>query len=220
MNQYAVIFDMDGVICHTNPYHAKAFEAFFKKYEIESSEQEFEEHMYGKHNSYIMSHFFKRPIMGEELLALEFEKEDMFRQVYASVIDPIPNYIEFLDALKNAGFKTAVATSAPKENMDLILDGLNIRSKMESLRSSENVTKHKPDPEVYVETAKQLGVLPSECLVFEDSYSGISAAINANMKVVGVLSSHTKEQLPPCQYYINDYRDIDVAQVKQLIAGK
>jgi len=219
MSQHAVIFDMDGVICHTNPYHAKAFEAFFKKYKIESSEEEFQEHMYGKHNSYIMSHFFKRPVAGEELLALEFEKEAMFRAIYASEIQPIPHYLEFLDALKTAGFMTAVATSAPKENMDLILDGLDIRLKMESLRSSENVTKHKPDPEVYIETAKQLGVAPSECLVFEDSYSGISAAINAKMKVVGVLSSHTKSQLPPCQYYINDYNDIDIARVSQLITG-
>ncbi|MGJ1387273.1 HAD family hydrolase [Sphingobacterium spiritivorum] len=217
MSQYAVIFDMDGVICHTNPYHAKAFEAFFNKYNIESSEQEFQDHMYGKHNSYIMSYFFKRPVEGEELLRLEFEKEDMFRQIYKSEITPISRFPEFLDELKQEGFKTAVATSAPKANMDLIVEGLQFAKKMESMLSSENVTKHKPDPQVYLLTAERLGVDPSQCLVFEDSYSGISAALNAGMKVVGVLSSHTREQLPPCDAYISDYTEITAQKVKELI---
>ncbi|MGJ1447688.1 HAD family hydrolase [Sphingobacterium spiritivorum] len=217
MSQYAVIFDMDGVICHTNPYHAKAFEAFFNKYNIESSEQEFQDHMYGKHNSYIMSYFFKRPVEGEELLRLEFEKEDMFRQIYKSEITPISRFPEFLDELKQEGFKTAVATSAPKANLDLIVEGLQFGPKMESMLSSENVTKHKPDPQVYLLTAERLGVDPSQCLVFEDSYSGISAALNAGMKVVGVLSSHTREQLPPCDAYISDYTEITAQKVKELI---
>ncbi|EFK58184.1 HAD family phosphatase [Sphingobacterium spiritivorum] len=217
MSQYAVIFDMDGVICHTNPYHAKAFEAFFNKYNIESSEQEFQDHMYGKHNSYIMSYFFKRPVEGEELLRLEFEKEDMFRQIYKSEITPIARFPEFLDELKQEGFKTAVATSAPKANLDLIVEGLQFGPKMESMLSSENVTKHKPDPQVYLLTAERLGVYPSQCLVFEDSYSGISAALNAGMKVVGVLSSHTREQLPPCDAYISDYTEITAQKVKELI---
>ncbi|MGJ1268083.1 HAD family hydrolase [Sphingobacterium spiritivorum] len=217
MSQYAVIFDMDGVICHTNPYHAKAFEAFFNKYNIESSEQEFQDHMYGKHNSYIMSYFFKRPVEGEELLRLEFEKEDMFRQIYKSEIMPIARFPEFLDELKQEGFKTAVATSAPKANLDLIVEGLQFGPKMESMLSSENVTKHKPDPQVYLLTAERLGIDPSQCLVFEDSYSGISAALNAGMKVVGVLSSHTREQLPPCDAYISDYTEITAQKVKELI---
>jgi len=116
MNNYAVIFDMDGVICHTNPYHAKAFEAFFKKYNIESSEEEFQEHMYGKHNSYIMQHFFKRTIAPDELIKLEFEKEELFRIIYKDQITPIAGYLEFLEDLKRNDLKTGVATSAPKEN--------------------------------------------------------------------------------------------------------
>lgn len=217
MNNYAVIFDMDGVIAHTNPYHAKAFEAFFDKYKIPYSDLEFEHHMYGKHNSYIMSHFFKKPIAGEELLQLENEKEGLFREIYKSQIKSIPHYLPFLDDLKANGFKTGVATSAPRANMDLVIDGLGIRPKMESLLASENVTKHKPDPEVYLISAQKLGIDPSRCVIFEDSFSGVSAAINANMKVVGVLSSHTKEQLPPCDFYIEDYTEIDVSKILTIL---
>ncbi|PRD48144.1 HAD family hydrolase [Sphingobacterium haloxyli] len=217
MNPFAVIFDMDGVICHTNPYHAKAFEHFFDKYEIPYTEKEFEEHMYGKHNSYIMTHFFKREIIGEELKQLEDEKESLFREIYQAEVDPLPHYLPFLDDLKSAGFKTAVATSAPLANLKLILDSLQIDAKMDSLMASEDVSQHKPHPEVYLKSAEKLGVSPNGCVVFEDSFSGVTAALNAGMKVVGVLSSHTRDELPPCSLYINDYREINAARVMNLL---
>ncbi|SFS31681.1 HAD family hydrolase [Sphingobacterium wenxiniae] len=217
MNEFAVIFDMDGVICDTNPHHAKAFEAFFDKYKIAYSDQEFEEHMYGKHNSYIMSHFFKRPITGDELLRLENEKEALFRELYKTQVETIPHYIPFLHALKAEDFKTGVATSAPKANLDLIVDALAIRELMNSILTSEDVTLHKPHPEVYLKSAERIGLDPSNCLVFEDSFSGITAAKNAGMNVVAVLSSHTREQLPECAYYINDYQQITPEIVKDIL---
>ena len=217
MNQYAVIFDMDGVICHTNPFHAKAFEAFFDRHQVSYTAKDFEEHMYGKHNSHIMTHFFKRPIHGAELLALEEEKEALFREIYKEEIETIPAYIPFLDSLKAACLHTAVATSAPRANLDLIIDQLDIRKKMESLMASEDVSLHKPHPEVYVKSAENLGISPSNCLVFEDSFSGITAGLNAGMQVVGVLSSHSKAELPPCSFYINDYTEITVDKVLALL---
>lgn len=217
MNQFAAIFDMDGVICHTNPFHAKAFERFFDKYKIPYTEKEFEEHMYGKHNSYIMTHFFKRAIEGAELKELEDEKEALFREIYQPEIVPLPHYLTFLDNLKSAGFKTGVATSAPLANLELIVDTLGIGDKMESLMASEDVTLHKPHPEIYLKSAQNLDVLLSECVVFEDSFSGITAALNAGMKVVGVLSSHRKEDLPPCSFYIHDYSEVDTDRVMDLL---
>jgi len=74
----AVIFDMDGVIVHTNPYHSRAFREFFSKRNLSPTEEEFARHMYGKSNSYILSHFLQRVIEGEELLQLEEEKEGLF----------------------------------------------------------------------------------------------------------------------------------------------
>ena len=217
MKQQCVIFDMDGVICHTNPHHAKAFEAFFDKYEIPHSAQEFEEHMYGKHNGYIMTHFFKRPITGEELIKLEDEKEGMFREVYKDKVETIPHYLDFLSELRSRGFKTAVATSAPRANLDLIANVLKLDEKMDSMLSSEDVKQHKPNPEVYLKSAERVGVSPSDCVVFEDSFSGVTAGLNAGMKVVGVLSSHTKEQLPPCDFYINDYSEVNVDKIIELL---
>lgn len=214
--EIAVIFDMDGVICHTNPYHSMAFREFFSKRDLSPTDEEFAMHMFGKSNSYILSHFLQRVIEGEELLQMENEKESLFRQIYEPYIDPIEGIVAFIHDLHSNGIKLGVATSAPQANLDLILTKVPIRSHLGSIMASENVKKHKPDPEVYLTSAKNLGVEPDQCVVFEDSFSGVSAAINAGMRVVGVLSSHTKEELPPCNLYIENYREMTYQKIKAL----
>lgn len=212
----AIIFDMDGVICHTNPFHSIAFQQFFAKRNLNPTEAEYQEHMYGKNNGYILSHFLGRKIEGDELMLLEDEKESLFREIYKSEVEPISGFLQFFQKLKTESFLTAVATSAPRANLDLIIGTLGIGSQMQSQLASEDVTKHKPDPEVYLKSAAKLGLRPEECLVFEDSFSGASAGINAGMKVVGVLSSHTKDELPVCDLYIDDYKNLDLVQIQQL----
>lgn len=215
--KHAVIFDMDGVIAHTNPYHSLAFREFFRKRDLYPTDAEFAEHMFGKSNSYILKHFLGRPVEGEEFRAMEEEKEGLFREIYAEHVQDIEGFLGFLDALKKAGFKTGVATSAPRANLDLIMGKLGFEPRMESIMASENVTRHKPDPEVYLKSAENLGLAPSSCVVFEDSFSGITAARNAGMKVVGVLSSHTPEELPPCDLYIHNYTAIGAEDVRGII---
>jgi beta-phosphoglucomutase len=213
----AVIFDMDGVICHTNPFHSQAFKIFFEKRNLFPSEDEFMRHMYGKNNGYILSHFLGRKIEGSELLELEFEKESLFREIYRHHVDPIPGFLEFFHQLRKANFKTAVATSAPFANLELIAGTLDLFPHLESALASEHVSRHKPDPEVYLKTAKNISLDSSQCVVFEDSFSGVTAAKNAGMKVVGVLSSHTIEELPVCDLYITDFKRLDVGQVTLLL---
>ncbi len=212
----AVIFDMDGVICHTNPYHSSAFRDFFARRDMYPTEEEFEQHMYGKSNSYIMSHFFGRKIEGQELLDLEYEKESMFRELFKDRIEPISGFEKFFQSLKAEKIPTGVATSAPLDNLQLIAGKLGLLEQMESVLASEDVTKHKPDPEVYLKSAANLGIDPSKCVVFEDSFSGVTAAKNAGMKVVGVLSSHAKEELPPCDLYIRDFYEINLDSIRKL----
>ncbi|WP_159472081.1 HAD family phosphatase [Dyadobacter sp. 3J3] len=214
--QIAVIFDMDGVIVHTNPYHSKAFREFFSVRNLSPTDEDFAQHMFGKSNSYILSHFLERTIEGEELRIMEDEKESLFRKIYEPYIDPITGIISFIDDLYQNGIKLGVATSAPVANLNLVFSKVPLRDKMGSILASEDVKKHKPDPEVYLTSAKNLGVSPDDCVVFEDSFSGVSAALNAGMKVVGVLTSHTIEELPPCNLYIKDYSEISFEKVLEL----
>jgi beta-phosphoglucomutase len=212
----AVIFDMDGVICHTNPYHSIAFREFFSTRNIAPTDEEFAQHMFGKSNKYILSHFLKRPIEGEEFVALEDEKEGLFRKIYEPFVDPVAGFLPFVNDLAANGVKLGVATSAPLANLELILSKVDVRGLLGSILASEDVNKHKPDPEVYLKSAANLGLVPERCVVFEDSFSGVSAALNAGMKVVGVLTSHSKEELPPCNFYINDYVGLSYDKIKEL----
>ncbi len=216
-DKIAVIFDMDGVICDTNPYHSIAWKEYLLRFGVEATEQEFIENMYGKSNSHILKHFLKREIIGEEFERMEFEKELLFRQIYEAHATPIAGLLTFIDDLKFNEVMTGIATSAPVENMDLILSKVPLRDKMGSLLASHNVTKHKPNPEVYLKSAENLGVHPSSCVVFEDSFSGVSAGINAGMKVVGVLSTYKPDELPPCDAYIADYQTINFKFIKNLL---
>jgi HAD superfamily hydrolase (TIGR01509 family) len=213
----AVIFDMDGVICHTNPFHSQAFKIFFEKRNLFPTEEDFMLHMYGKNNGYILSHFLGRKIEGDELLELEDEKESLFREIYQYHVDPIAGFMEFFHAIKKTGLKTGIATSAPFANLELIGGKLDLFPFLESALASEQVSKHKPDPEVYLKTAANLSLLPGQCIVFEDSFSGVSAAKNAGMKVVGVLSSHRVDELPICDLYIENYLNLDVQEVISML---
>ncbi len=212
----AAIFDMDGVIAHTNPFHSIAFKKFFALREVFPTEEEFKEHMYGKTNSYILSHFLARKIEGEELRELEFEKESLFREIYAKDIAPVNGLIAFLKALNSSKVDLAVATSAPRANLNLILNGVGIQDWFKSKLSEEDVTEHKPNPEVYLKTAEKLGLDPSSCVVFEDSFSGATAALSAGMFTVGVLTSHTPDELPDCHLFIKDFTEVSLEKLNKL----
>ena len=212
----AVVFDMDGVICHTNPDHCLAFQAFFAKRNMFFPEEEYAAHMYGKNNGYIMSYFFGRPIVGSELEELAGEKESMFREIYQSKVKCINGFMEWADHLRQNNIQIGVATSAPRLNLDLISGELGLEKMVDLMLAYEDVSVHKPDPLVYLKSANMLGVLPENTVVFEDSFSGVSAGINAGMKVVGVLSSHTKSELPPCDLYIDNYHGLTLDVLNNL----
>src|SRR5690606_14590481 len=128
MAKYAVIFDMDGVIADTNPYHTKAFERFLDKYNVPYTLAQFEQHMYGTHNSFVTRYFFKRDIPHQEFLELEKEKEGLFLGFYAAEAHAIAGFIPLLKELRQPAYKPAIATSAPSVNLDLIVDALDIRT--------------------------------------------------------------------------------------------
>ena len=127
------------------------------------------------------------------------------------------NQIQLPIQLKENQFLTGVATSAPFANLELIAGRLSLINRIESILASEDVTRHKPDPEVYLKSAANLQIEPDFCVVFEDSFSGVTAAKNAGMKVVGVLSSHSRSELPVCDLYIDDFRKMDADKVLALI---
>lgn len=203
----AVIFDMDGVISNTNPYHKKAWLKFAEKYNLEITDYDLKNNMYGRTNNEIFKFLFKKGLLAGDIKVLSGEKEKIFREIYKDNAKPLKGLINFLNELKNSGIKIGLATSAPKDNVNFILNKLNIRSFFDLVIDPSGVLKSKPDPEIYLKSAELLKVKPQECIVFEDSIPGVEAGKAAGMKVIGVTSTHSKQELN-CKFTINDFDEL------------
>lgn len=210
----AAIFDMDGVIADTNPYHTIAWREYYQRNGKPLSDEDFVRYVSGNHNRAIVRHLFDgRDLTDEEAYQLGDEKEALFRELYAPHLVPVPGLPEFLKALKAAGVKTAVGTSAPVENLDFVMEKLNLRPYFDVLLHEKLVSRPKPDPEIYQRAMALLGVLPTDSIIFEDSMTGIRAARAAGARVVGVATTHSPEELQAItDFVIRDFEGLTVEQ--------
>ena len=213
---FAVLFDMDGVIVHSNPAHKIAIHQFCKNHDQEVTEEFLQRNVYGRTNKEWIPEVFGRALEPEELNAYADEKEALFREIFKSDLAPVQGYIPFIDRLKSAGIKMAVATSAPGENAEFILNGLHIKDRFDAVLSSAHVDKGKPNPEVYIKAAAALGMSPKHCIVVEDSLAGVQAGIAAGCKVIGVTTTHTAEELAGCDLVVNDFDGLNAGDLADL----
>lgn len=199
----AAIFDMDGVIADTNPYHTIAWREYYQRNGKPLSDADFVRYVSGNHNRAIARHLFDdKELTDEEAYRIGDEKEALFRELYAPHIVPVPGIPGFLKALKAAGIKTAVGTSAPVENLDFVMEKLGLRDYFDVLLHEKLVSSPKPDPEIYQLAMQMLGVSPADSVIFEDSMTGIRAARAAGARVVGVATTHTPEELAKVADYV------------------
>jgi HAD superfamily hydrolase (TIGR01509 family) len=136
---------------------------------------------------------------------LEEEKELLYRGFYAEHRKPAEGLLIFLQDLRSRGIKTALATSAGPGNIDFIVDGLGIRDQFDAIIGGAEVTKGKPDPEIYLKAAALVDVAPEDCWVIEDSLQGIASGLAAGARVVGITTSHTAEELAHTQVIASNF---------------
>ena len=136
--------------------------------------------------------------------------------MFAKYVKPVLGIIEFLQKLNKQKFPTALATSSRKTISDYVLENFGIRKYFNHIITGDDVTRAKPDPEIYLKAANNLKIKPFDCIVFEDSISGVEAAKKAGMKVILVMTSHTKKEIPNVDLAIKDFTDISVSYVKMI----
>ena len=189
----AVIFDMDGTLVDSMPYHTKSWFKFFESKGIEVTENDLKEKGHGTLFD-IMPRFFGSQITKEEMYRLGMEKEAIFREMYAPFMHPIEGLVEWLDVLKGEGVKIALGTAADLSNTDFTLDTLQIRKSFDVIVTSDIVPEGKPSPAVFNYASGQLGVSSRNCLVFEDTYVGVKAGKAAGMKVAAITTTHARHE--------------------------
>jgi beta-phosphoglucomutase len=205
----ALIFDMDGVILDSNAVHREAWTAYNRRFGIETSEA-MHQRMYGKRNDEIVRDFFGPGLTPEEAAQHGAAKESLFREMMAPRLMAalVPGVTHFLQ--HRNGTPVGLATNAETPNVDFVLDGVFIgdvplRDYFRAVVDGHQVTRPKPDPEVYLRVAALLGVEPRNCVVFEDSHSGIEAARASGARVVGLRTTHREFKNIPLA--VDDFRD-------------
>lgn len=183
-----IIFDLDGVVLHSNPIHEVAWEQYLKRHGVEMPPQ-FAQQMYGKRNDQILAELF--PDLSPEAIRRHSEdKEALFRELMAPEFEArlTTGLREFLAA--NADRPIGLGTNAEQANADFALDTAGIRKYFRSEVNGWMVANAKPAPDIYLRVAEELGLPPRNCIIFEDSFSGVSAGLSAGARVVGITSTH------------------------------
>jgi len=164
--------------------------------------------MYGRRNDQIVRDFFGDGLSDEEVIARGAAKEALYREMVAAGVDAmlVPGIREFLD--RTAAFPTALATNGERANVDFLLDKAGLRSRFSVVVDGQQVHHPKPDPEIYLLAAGLLGAAPANCIVFEDSHTGVAAALAAGMRVVGIRTTHGN--LPGTSITVDNFRSGDL----------
>jgi len=214
MNQFSFVFDMDGVIVDTNPHHKIALREFAKKYGYSLSEGDLIKKIYGRTNKEWIPNLFERKLTKEEVAHYGEEKEQLFRDLYEKDIVEVKGLTSFLEEAKRLDIKMAIGTSAPRSNVDFVLKHTGIEKFFPVILDESHVTHGKPNPEIYINCAAALNFPPAQCIVFEDSLSGVAAGRAAGSPVVGVATTHTAEELGT-KVVIKDFTKITPSQLIQ-----
>jgi len=191
----AVIFDLEGTLIDISDYHILAFkEVMRKNYSLDFTREDFLAG-YGMHPWHIAEMFLKKHGVNAseaECRRLAEEKQVILRAKYADKVRVLPGARELLERFKAAKIRIALASSTPGKNVEFMLKNTGLKGFFKVVVVAEDVAEAKPDPGIFLLAAKKLGVLPSDCVVFEDSVHGVKAAKAAGMKVIAVLSGGTK----------------------------
>ena len=200
----AILFDMDGVIVDSNPYHKISLIQFVGKYGFNFTEQQLKEKVFGRTNGEWLTNLFG-PMPHAKLREMAEEKENLFRGIYAKDIKPVKGLVSFLEKLDQQKIQRAIATSAPTSNVEFTLDGTGTRRFFKTIIDDSLITHSKPHPEIYLKAAAALNMAPEKCIVIEDSLSGVQAGKAAGCKVVGITTTHTAEELYDADLVIDDF---------------
>lgn len=206
----ALIFDMDGVLCDTMPYHLEAWLQYSATIpELAVASRECLEQMGGKRNEDLLPELLGRPVAAADIQRWGSEKEAVYRSLIKDEIQWLPGLVPFLQQSQAVGFKLGLGTSACRENVDLLMGQDQLGDFFAAQVIETDVERGKPDPQCYLLVAERLGVSPDQCLVFEDAIAGTQAAQNAGMRCWGVLTTHSEAELKQAgaEYCIQDFTD-------------
>ncbi len=192
----AVIWDVDGTLVDTAELHFRAWVTLCRDLGRDFTRADFAA-TFGRRNPEIIRHLFGDRFDAADIDDLGYRKEELYKAAARQGVSLLPGVSELLEGLHAAGFRQAIGSSAPRGNVDLILEMTGSARFFGAISSAEDTTRGKPDPQVFLVAAQKLGVPPRHCVVMEDAVAGVEAAKAGGMRCVGVtfVGHHPDESL-------------------------
>lgn len=206
----ALIFDMDGTMVDSMPWHAKSWVEFTRRHGIGLEVQEILRRTTGRTGVECMRHVFDRELPPQEALALIHEKEQIYRELFAPAFAEVAGFRRFAADAMARGLKVGVGTAGDRHNIAFTFSHLKMASAPHAVVGGDEGLPGKPEPAIFLEAARRLGVPPGQCVVFEDAPLGIEAARRAGMRAVAVCTSHDAGELAGAHVVaqVRDYHEL------------
>lgn len=212
----AVIWDMDGVLADTAPFHLSAWQQVLQERGVKFTKEDFR-HSFGQRNDAIIRKTLGKETSQEEIDAISGKKEASFRHRIRRNLKPLPGVIKLITSIEGHGFKMALASSAPIENIQLLSTGLGIENRFQAIISDKDVTQGKPSPQGFLLAAQRLGVEPRNCVVIEDAVAGVAAAKRAGMHCLAITNTHPRESLAGADLIVDTLEGVSINDIEGLL---
>lgn len=186
---------MDGVLVDSGAHHRAAWRALLEELGVTPPEHEHWRLTIGRPGVEAVSRLLGRELPWPEARRLARRKHEYYAKLAGQGLPAIPGAPAFVGRLADHAVPMGVATSATRREAERLLRDLRLRHHFGAMVTAEDVQLGKPDPEVYLRAARELGLEPGQCLVFEDSVVGIEAARRAGMRVIALTTSYPQEEL-------------------------
>ncbi len=213
----AVIWDLDGVIIDSANEHRLAWQRLAREEGVKMTDEDFWA-TFGKRNDDILAIVWG-PLSPEQVKTLANRKEVYFRELIRETAQALPGAMKLMSELHEAGFRQALASSAPVENIELISEVLGLGRYLSALVSGETVPRGKPAPDIFLAAAKALNVAPEYCVVIEDAVAGVEAAHAAGMRCIAVAGDRDLPGLRKAELMVKTLEEVDVERVRRLTVG-
>lgn len=212
----AVLWDMDGTLLDSAEYHWLAWRDILAGESFDLAHDQFVA-TFGQRNDTILRDWLGADLAISEVARIGDAKEARYRAlVQAGGITLLPGVERWLTRLQAAGWRQAIASAAPRANVEAIVAALGIAAYFDAISSAEDVQRGKPDPQVFLVAAERLEVLPQRCIVIEDAPAGLLGAQRGGMRAIGVRSSHTDLQ---ADIVVDTLADLPDDAFERLIIG-
>ena len=206
---HGVIFDMDGVLVDSYDAHRESWVRMAREIGRDLTAEQFHRTFGRTSREIIAEHWGQDALTPEEITAFDQRKEGLYREIVAVNFPAMDGAAELIRDLHAHGFRLAVGSSGPPENIALTLDRLGAKDLFHAVVNGRDVTNGKPDPQVFLLAAERLGVPPKHCAVIEDAPVGIQAANRAGMFSIALLSTgHTPEDAREAKRVCRSLREL------------